>query len=132
MKKLLLLLLLSLGFIGSANANSIEGAFGYKLGQVVEDAIESDNRYLSNKTFSPKKPLPGDFRYFLYTTRKDKKVSSIRAFFSSDSYSQYYCSDNEGIFFKIMKIANGQGGGVKAAVKSSRHLTVLAIDFLLQ
>ena len=34
MKKLLLLLLLSLAFIGSANANSIKGAFGYKLGQI--------------------------------------------------------------------------------------------------
>jgi hypothetical protein len=37
-KKLLLLLSISLTFIGSvnANSNSIEGAFGYKLGEVVK------------------------------------------------------------------------------------------------
>ena len=37
MKKLLLVLVLSVGFIGSTYANSIEGAFGYKLGQVVKN-----------------------------------------------------------------------------------------------
>jgi len=105
MKKLILLLSLSLCFTGSANANSIEGAFGYKLGQVLEEAIESDSRYSSNKKgISPQKPLHEDFKYFLYTTRVDKKVSSIRALFYSDSYYQDYCSDNEGLFFKIMKI----------------------------
>ena len=102
MKKLILLLSISLGFTGSANANSIEGAFGYKLGQVLEEAIESDSRYSSNKGISPQKPLHEDFKYFLYTTRVDKKVSSIRALFYSDSYYQDYCSDNEGLFFKIM------------------------------
>ena len=59
MKKLLPLLLLSLGFIGSAYANSIEGAFGYKLGQVVKD-VKLDfynSRFNSTKSFNPIKPV---------------------------------------------------------------------------
>ena len=54
MKKLLLLLLLSLGFIGSANANSIDGAFGYKLGQVFNGAElyeDRDGFKIKNKSF---------------------------------------------------------------------------------
>jgi len=105
MKKLLLILIISLGFITSFNANSIEGAFGYKLGQVIEDAIETDSRYLPNKEILfLEKPLPGDFRYFLFTTLKDKKVSYIQAISSSESYVSYYCNDKKGIFLKIMKI----------------------------
>ena len=105
MKKLLLILIISLGFITSVNANSIEGAFGYKLGQVIEDAIETDSRYLPNKEILfLEKPLPGDFRYFLFTTLKDKKVSYIQAISSSESYVSYYCNDKKGIFLKIMKI----------------------------
>ena len=42
MNRLLSILFLSLSFIGSANANSIEVAFGYKLGQVVSDVIVTD------------------------------------------------------------------------------------------
>ena len=85
MKKLLLLLLLSLAFICSANANSIKGAFGYKLGQVVKDAKTEEFITLqkgspplvaivSSKEFIPKKPLPGNHTYTIYTTLEDKKI----------------------------------------------------------
>ena len=83
MKKLLIFLLLSLAFVGSAYANSIDGAFGYKLGQVVED-VKEDHRFIGieadfslGKAFVPKKPLPGNFSYRLETTLKDKKVFRI-------------------------------------------------------
>ena len=101
MKKLLLLLFLSLSFIGSANANSIQGAFGYKLGQVVEDVKEGWNKwdFSLSKTFVPKKPLPGNFSYQLETTLKDKKVFRISAGSSPDD-----CSTERGSYFKIMKI----------------------------
>ena len=57
MNRLLSILFLSLSFIGSANANSIEGAFGYKLGQVVSDVIVTDwgDYYSASKTFKPNK-----------------------------------------------------------------------------
>ena len=55
MKKILILLLLSLAFIGSANANSIKGAFGYKLGGVFNSSAIGTFTH----NFKPKKPLPG-------------------------------------------------------------------------
>jgi hypothetical protein len=110
MKKLFIIFLLSLAFVGSANANSIDGAFGYKLGQVVEDATGIDyvvgriEKYNLSKTFVPQKPLPGDFTYYLYTTLKDKKVFKFWAIdpMSLDSHDD--CSAKSGLFFKIMKI----------------------------
>jgi hypothetical protein len=105
MKKLLIIFLLSFAFLGSANANSIDGAFGYKLGQVVED-VKENHRFIGikadfslSKTFVPKKPLPGNFSYKLETTLKDKKVFRISAGSSPDD-----CSTERGSYFKIMKI----------------------------
>ena len=101
MKKLLLILFIFLSFISSAYANSIQGAFGYKLGQVVEDVKEGwyKRDFSLSKTFVPKKPLPGNFSYQLGTTLKDKKVFRISAGSSPDD-----CSTERGSYFKIMKI----------------------------
>ena len=87
MKKLLLLLLLSLAFIGSANANSIKGAFGYKLGTVMKDVPTTYYKFTSygtdfynfssSKKFIPKKPLPSLENYIVRTTFTDKKIHTI-------------------------------------------------------
>lgn len=81
-KKLLLLLFISLGLIGSANADSIKGAFGYKLGQVVKGIkIEEDRDGFKQRydTFKPAKPIPGFNTYFVHTTLKTNKVFEISA-----------------------------------------------------
>ena len=83
MKKLLLVLLLSVGFIGSTYANSIEGAFGYKLGQVVKDAEiygghDPFSWFVSQTDFIPKKPLPMLQTYRFDTTVISKKIFEIR------------------------------------------------------
>jgi hypothetical protein len=84
MKKLLLLLSISLAFIGSANANSIEGAFGYKLGQVVKSVpIEIIKHggfrfaFNASRDFTPQKPLPGLDKYSFNVTPITKKIYSI-------------------------------------------------------
>jgi len=82
MKKLLLLLLISFAFVGSANASSIKGAFGYKLGQVVKGIkIEEDWNGFKKRydTFKPAKPIPGFNLYLVYTTLKTNKVFEISA-----------------------------------------------------
>jgi hypothetical protein len=82
MKKLLLLLFISFAFIGSANADSIKGAFGYKLGKVVKGIkIEEDSDGFKQRydTFKPAKPIPGFNRYFVHTTLKTNKVFEISA-----------------------------------------------------
>jgi hypothetical protein len=109
MKKLVIIFLLSFAFLGSANAVSIKGAFGFKLGQVVEDATGSHcigciDKYNLSKTFVPQKPLPGDFSYYLYATPKDKKVYTIYAIDSSSHDSHDDCSAKQGDFNNIMKI----------------------------
>jgi len=82
MKKLLLLLLISIAYMSPAYADSIKGAFGYKLGQVVKGIkIEEDwdgfkKRY---DTFKPAKPIPGFNSYFVHTTLKTNKVFEISA-----------------------------------------------------
>ena len=100
MKKLLLLLLLSLGFIGSANANSIKGAFGYKLGQVVKDVElyeDRDGFKIKNKSFSPVNPMPPFDFFVVNTTLKNNKVYEISAFtrmkIKMDKY--YSCTSNK-------------------------------------
>ena len=84
MKKLLLVLLLSVGFIGSTYANSIEGAFGYKLGQVVKN-IPMKSKYARWKHFSPKKPLLSLNKYSIHTTLKEKRIYQIFAYYEEQS-----------------------------------------------
>ena len=63
MKKLFFVLFVSFAFISSANANSIKGAFGYKLGDVdksikIEEMFLADWWFTARETFTPKKPVP--------------------------------------------------------------------------
>ena len=82
MNKLILLLLLSIAFIGSANANSIQGAFGYKLGEV----FDSPDTGIDYHDFIPKVPLPGLDRYTIFTTMTDKKIYQISGLTTDDNY----------------------------------------------
>ena len=90
MKKLLLLFLLSLGLIGSANANSIEGAFGYKLGEVFNSSVKGTYVHI----FNPKKRLSAFNRYSISTTVTDKKIGYISALTRDENYSvnSEYCT----------------------------------------
>jgi len=123
MKKLLLLLFIYLCFIGSANANSIEGAFGYKLGQVVKDVKtevrilfeNTDQAYIeisSNKDFIPKKPLPGKHTYSISTTLEDKKIWGIHVRLirspSDDNFND--CQPDYGYFRKIVEFYEAKYG----------------------
>jgi hypothetical protein len=97
--KLLLILIVSFTFSGSANANSIEGAFGYKLGQVVkgmeiyEDWSGFKNR---NESFTPVKPMPPFNSYVIRSTLKTNKVYEINiSHFPHIKMENYYsCSGN--------------------------------------
>jgi hypothetical protein len=105
MKKLLILLLLSLTYIGSANANSIEGAFGYKLG----DVYKSSSVTLSHK-FLPRKPFPGLDEYQILTGVDDRivKISAKKIKWES---SGYYCSDSNFTGFrKLLKLLQAKYG----------------------
>ena len=88
MKKLLLLLVfISFTFIGSANASSIKGAFGYILGEVEE--IEGHHATFNNitnisKKFRPSRPLPGFEKYYIHVTLNENKIYSIRALTYTD------------------------------------------------
>jgi hypothetical protein len=88
MKKLLLLLFLSLSVIGSANANSIDGAFGYKLGQVEKGEIKNckldspgwyklSDSCASFSIFKPSKPLLDFKTYSYHTTYITDKIYKI-------------------------------------------------------
>jgi len=86
MKKLLIILLLSLTFIGSASANSIKGAFGYKLGDTadsIEDKYSTDFGYFLQgikipiKSFTPEKPVPFLNEYRILTTPSSKSIFKI-------------------------------------------------------
>jgi len=83
MKKLLLVIFISFAFISSANADSIKGAFGYKLGQVVKGIkiYEDRNGFKTRSdSFKPAKPIPGFNSYSISTTLKTNKVFKIDAF----------------------------------------------------
>jgi len=123
MKKLFLILFISLGLIGPANANSIEGAFGYKLGQVVKDVKtevrilfeNTDQAYIeisSNKDFIPKKPLPGKHTYSISTTLEDKKIWGIHVRLirspSDDNFND--CQPDYGYFRKIVEVYEAKYG----------------------
>ena len=103
MKKLLLLLLISLGFIGLANANPnpIDGAFGYKLGLVEKDAeLQEDTsgfKYKS-KSFIPSKVMPPFTSYTIKTTLTKNKIYEITAYVSKIKYDTFSCDQN--IYFK--------------------------------
>ena len=117
MKKLLLLLLLSLAYIGSANANSIQGGFGYKLGQAVPSAEILCNVYACGHVYVPFKPVnqipPFDSGYF-EATLNEKKIYKIHLSYSEDSTKENPCFNqdawNRSHFAKILKILEARYG----------------------
>jgi hypothetical protein len=113
MKKLLLLLFISLGLIGSANANSIKGAFGYELGQVLSDVTVNDlgdYGYSAIKTFKPNKPFFNFNKYFLSTTLKKKKVHLINASFKEQSTLDDKCGRRDGDYSKVLRVLEEKYG----------------------
>ena len=76
--------MLSLTYIGSANANSIKGAFGYELG-AFDNSIETDMSFLGDwyftakKVFTPNKPAPFFDDYYVLATPESKKIYQIIA-----------------------------------------------------
>ena len=104
MKKILLLLLISLSFISSANTNSIEGAFGYKLGQVVEGIkLEVDRNDFKDRyeNFKPAKPMPPFDTFIVYATLKNK-VYAITGYVSGIKMDNYNSCNSNKKFRKLL------------------------------
>ena len=126
MKKLLLLLSISLAFIGSANANSIEGAFGYKLGDV-DKSIETKQWGLFNmsmlqakRDFIPKNPVPFLEDYSVHATPISHKIFKVRAS-KRISYTDAYIS------YDICKFLKGYSFGDLLAMLKARYGDVFEI-----
>ena len=94
MKKLLLLLLLSLTYIGSTNANSIQGGFGYKLGQSVPSAEITYNASLPFvlENFTPINQMPPFDNGYFYTTLNEKKIYKLVVYHIEDSSPSNSCN----------------------------------------
>jgi hypothetical protein len=120
MIRLLSILFLSLSFIGSANANSIKGAFGYELGQVVKDAKINGGHdpfswFRSSTYFNPKNPLPMLQSYKFYSSVISKKIFEISGSSSLDRaekpYEYYNCQfASSKDFGKLLRILEAKYG----------------------
>ena len=118
MKKLLLLLFISFVFISSANADSIKGAFGYKLGDV-DNSIETDvhrlfNIVVAEKDFTPKNPVPFLEDYSVHATPISHKIFKVRAS-KRISYTDAYIS------YDICKFLKGYSFGDLLAMLKARY-----------
>jgi hypothetical protein len=122
MKKLLLVLFISFGLIGSANANSIKGAFGYNLGDV-DKSIETKEEFLASwfyyawKTFTPKNPVPFFDSYRVRATPISHRIYEIEASKSIKEKSkgvQYdWCEYGSGLSFSdLLAILRARYGDV--------------------
>jgi hypothetical protein len=122
LNKLLLLLFISLSFIGSANANSIKGAFGYELGEVqnpdFKECYENQYCYTSSK-FQPKKPLPGYDSYSFNTTFTSNKIYRISASRISDAEISDTCygyGSDFGNILGMLESKYGKFSGLKSDI----------------
>jgi hypothetical protein len=88
MKKLLLILFISFAFISSAYANSIKGAFGFKLGY---PGSKESSSIASSIQFNPEKPLLPFKDYSVATTLKQNLVYRITARHSEPSNEKNEC-----------------------------------------
>jgi len=119
MKKLLLVLFISFGLIGSANANSIKGAFGYKLGDV-DKSIETEESfmgswiYLANKSFTPKNPVPFFDSYLVGATPISHKIYEITASKhlngKFEGITNDYCSYSDTHFSNLLAMLEARYG----------------------
>ena len=125
MKKILLLLLISLSFISSANTNSIEGAFGYKLGQVVEGIkLEVDRNDFKDRyeNFMPAKPMPPFDTFIVYATLKNK-VYAITGYVSGIKMDNYNSCNSNKKFRKLLNALEkkyGEGVAEELLIKSKQ------------
>ena len=113
MKKLLLLLFISLGLISPANANSIKGAFGYNLGEVYKT---SDNGKIFHN-YIPKTSYPDLDKYTVATTLTDKRIFRIIALTRKDSHTSYACRKGSYLpFRKLLNLLQNKYGQFKKAL----------------
>jgi hypothetical protein len=119
MKKLLLVLFISLGIVGSVNANSIKGAFGYKLGDV-DKSIETEEfkigswSYFATKYFTPSSPLPFFSSYSASATPISHKIYEIKAATHLDGkfegITNDYCSYSDTHFSNLLAMLEARYG----------------------
>jgi len=113
MKKLLLLLFISFAFIGSANANSIEGAFGYLLGET-QSPEKKDCWYnfdcYSYSGFEPKKPLSHYPHYMFNLTFTTNKIYEIKGWTRREREQLENCDGYDSEFGKILGMLEAKYG----------------------
>ena len=119
MKKLLIIFLLSFAFLGSANANSIDGAFGYKLGDVdksieTKESLMGSWTYFAHKSFTPIKPLPFFDWYSVSASPISKKIFKIQAQknlnVKSTGITDDYCSYSGTNFSNLLAMLEARYG----------------------
>ncbi len=119
MKKLLLLLFISFALISSANANSIKGAFGYKLGDV-DKSIETKEEffaswtYFARKSFTPKNPPPFFDYYSVSATPISHKIYEIIA-------SKSINEKSKGVQYDRCEYGSGSGFSDLLAMLRARY-----------
>jgi hypothetical protein len=120
MIRLFSILILSLSFIGSANANSIKGAFGYELGQVVSDVTVKDwgDSFSASKYFKPNKPFLNFNKYWLSTTLTEKKVFFIIAIFEEQSTMEDKCYSNSSDYARVLRVLEEKYGDFRETKNS--------------
>ena len=123
MIRILSILFLSISFIGSANANSIKGAFGYKLGDV-DKSIETEEHFLfsfmAERNFTPKNPVPFLDYYSVRATPISHKIYKIHA-------SKRISYSDADISYDICKFFKGYSFGDLLAMLRARYGDVFEI-----
>lgn len=114
MQRLLIIFLLSLSFIGSANANSIDGAFGYKLGEFYKK---------EDTSFVPKKPLPYLDQYDVFRTPISKKIYEIRGSMIDKNKWALECNDEYSSSRKLRSLLQKKYGQFKKTVDEVKYFT---------
>ena len=120
MKKLLLILFITLGLVNSANANSIDGAFGYKLGQPMPNTEVTCNVFAcgyARENFILENQIPPfDYGYF-ETTLNEKKIFKIYVEYVVDSTKKNSCFIQESYgnrdlhhFTRLLKLLQARYG----------------------
>jgi hypothetical protein len=112
MKKILLILFISFAFSGSANANSIDGAFGYKLGESYKK---------EDKSFVPKKPLPYLDQYHVSITPISKKIYLIRGSIIDKNKLLLECDSDYSSSKKLLYLLQKKYGQFKKTVDKVKY-----------